>query len=175
MDKEDKGLLALLVLLGGILVVTFVVAYQVQQELRVVAQLRQEVGREREAQEQYEALLDEFSLTRSREADWRALLVSDEQAVAGFAAQLENLARLNGLTLTIQFEDLPGRVTLAGKEGLGLKFELTLAGSYEGITSFLRSLETSNYLVKQDRLQMSRQEDSSYILIMSGVLIMKQQ
>ncbi len=174
MDKKDKGLLGLLVLLVGLLAAMAVVVFQMRSRLAVVSQLRLEVERDREAQEKYENLLNEFSREKAEEIEWRSLLVTDEEGVAQFAATVEALARDLGLSLTIKFDDLQTRVELAGKQGVGLKVELALSGNYEAMKAFLRGLETGKYLVKQNRLQLSQQGSGSYTLTMTGVLIMKQ-
>lgn len=174
MDKEDRGLLALGLITAGILISGLLLVLQLQKQIRVVTGLRNEVQRETEAQARYEALKAQFETQRVDESEWRELLLADEDDVARFAGFVEQAATASGVALVIEFDDLPKQVELAGRKGVGLGLQLKLSGSYEATLNFVRRLEGSDYLIKQDKLQLSRQEGGEFNSTLGGVLIMKQ-
>lgn len=157
------------------LVVMVAVSLQVKKQMDIVNNLQKEVDKERLAQEGYESLLEQYDRNKAVGEDLGQLLVLNEEKVAEFAAGLEALAEVNQLSLEIGFDDLPVKIDLGGKSGWGLKFELKLQGGYEEIERFLIAVERGGYLVKEEKILLSRTgQDLDYGMVVNGILIMRQ-
>ncbi len=81
-----------------------------------------------------------------------------------FSNELENLAKKSGLEFGFTFGE---EKSASGKEPGYISFRLTLAGSYEGFASFLKSVESSRYFVNFSNVDIAKKGDG-FSAILNG-------
>ncbi len=144
------GVLSLLLIIGA------VVFYYTQNQIRREGLARTDVDQlttSRQRLTELESLLPRYSL---QEKSWLSTLPQDEEGVAEFARSLEQLARTNALVLAISFDDFPGPIDVSGHYIAGVGAEITLEGSYTGVSNFLAGLAELPYYFKVDKVTLTK-------------------
>lgn len=105
--------------------------------------------------------------------EWSKSLPATEKDVATFAEEIELMAKSAGIVFSLSFDDFPGPVDVSGNYMAGLGAEITLEGSFAGITSFVNDLTDSVYFFKIDKLTMTKSEVKKGVrAILNGSLMM---
>ncbi len=100
-------------------------------------------------------------------------LPANEEDVANFAAALEQVARSAGLGITFHFDDFPKPIEVTGQNITGLGSDITLEGSFQGVTTFLTRLSNLQYFFKIDKLTIIKHETKPGVkAIVTGALMM---
>lgn len=106
---------------------------------------------------------------------WLSTLPANEKDVASFASQIEGLARASNLTIVLSFDDFPGPVDVLGHYITGLGSEITLQGSFAGVTNFLSGLSGLPYFFKIDKMTLTKPETKIGVkAVFFGALMMNQ-
>ncbi len=104
--------------------------------------------------------------------NWKNTLPSTEDEVAIFATRVEQIAKGQGIITAIDFDDFPGPITVLGHEVNGLGADITLDGSYRGLTNFMSEISTLPYFYKVDKLTITKHETKLGVkTTINGVLI----
>ena len=141
--------------------------------IREVNVLKVEIGR----QENNNLKLGELSVllpTLSAETlVYQKTLPANEEEVATFVALVESLAKDAGMTVLFHFDDFPGKIDVSGKKFYGLRSEITLEGSFQGLTTFLSRLSELPYFFKVDKMMLLTLENKPGLkAIITGYLMM---
>lgn len=155
------------------LVAGLVMFIYTQKQLRLISTARAEVDQLAESQKrltELATLLPTYSLSGRT---WQMTLPENEKEVAGFAASIEAAAKGNGLTIGIGFDDFPGPVDVSGHYIAGVGAEITLTGSYSGVSAFLTRLASLPYYFKIDKMTLTKPENKVGVkAILNGSLMM---
>lgn len=156
----------LLLVLGGLFYVT-------ERTILQVNMLEVEVNQQEANTERLQDLRSSLPGLTPQIENFLNTLPSNEQDVAEFAAVLEQEARSVGLVITFQFEDFPEPVDVSGQNIVGLGSEITLEGSFQGVTTFMSRLSALPYFFKVDKLTVLNHETKSGVkAIVAGSLMM---
>lgn len=144
-------------------------------------------ARQLELTNRFQAEVDQIVANQSRLSDlavslpsltgetgaWSKTLPVTEKDVAAFAVQIEQLAKTQGLVSSLDLEDFPGPIDVSGRYLTGLGVDITLEGSYQGVTNFVFALGNLPYFYKIDKLTLTKQETRLGVkAILNGALIM---
>lgn len=161
-------ILTLLLVLGGYLF------FITQNQLKVTNRLQAEVDQLVSQQDKLLSLNVELPSLQPTIATWLASLPSTEDEVAVFAQEVERLAALHGQTVLIDFEDFPAPVDVGGRYIDGLGTDISLEGSFQGLTNFVTDLSRLQYFYKINRLTVTQHETRNGIkATLTGFLMMR--
>lgn len=155
MNKTKQPVIQLTVF-AILLTATVVMFYFTQNQIRLASLVQAEVNQLSESRArltELATLLPRYSL---REKTWLSALPQNEKEVAAFAESLEQLAKANSLILTLGFDDFPGPVDVSGHYIAGVGAQISLEGSYAGISTFLANLANRPYYFKVDRMTLTK-------------------
>jgi len=170
--KNNKSILALIILtlpLAGLIWLTL----DLKVKLGELGKLRLEVDKQESQVINMDVLTARYSNYSGLVADWQKRLPKNEEEVAEFAAEMEQIALKNGLELNMSFADLPDRVEVGGRYLWGLEVEFELQGDLAQIERFTQDLAKARFFVRLDKFLFNykKMEDKPKMLI-SGVLLM---
>lgn len=138
------------------LAAAMVVFYLTQNQIRKASLARAELAQLTESRGRLNELTTLLPRYELLERSWLSTLPQNEKEVAAFAGRLEQLARANGLLLELSFDDFPGPVDVSGHYIAGVGAQITLLGSYAGITNFLTGLADLPYHFKLDKMTLTK-------------------
>ncbi|OGD73293.1 hypothetical protein A3K29_04135 [Candidatus Collierbacteria bacterium RIFOXYB2_FULL_46_14] len=143
------------------------------RDLESVNKLKVEVVRQEANMIKLDDLSREMPRLSNEAVRYSNTLPADEYEVANFTAVVERFAKESGLTISNHFDDFPKQVDIAGKNMLGLGMEITLEGSFQGLTSFFSKLSSMQYFFKVDKITILKHEVKTGVkAIVNGSLIM---
>jgi Tfp pilus assembly protein PilO len=147
--------------------------FATEKTMREVNSLKVEIGR----QESNNVKLGELAVilpTLTAETfAYEKTLPTNEEEVATFVSLVESLVKDAGLTVVFHFEDFPGKIDVSGKNIYGLGSEITLEGSFQGLTTFLTRLSGMPYFFKVDKLMLLKLDNRSGVKsLITGYLMM---
>ncbi len=162
-----------IVLLLLVLSLVGIMFYRTEKSFVEINKLQIEVGR----QEENIAKLAELSTTlptlSSELSTYMKTLPSSETDVADFALLVEQNAKSLGLVISNHFEDFPRPIDVLGKNITGLGMEITVDGTYQGLTSFFARISALPYFFKIDKITILKHETKTGIkAIINGSLMM---
>lgn len=162
-------LLFLILLMVGV----GVLFYRTEKNIKEANLLQVEVDRQKTNINKLEELTTVFpTLTREMSVYLKTLPTSEAE-VAAYAAMVETLAKESGLTIANHFDDFPKTLDISGKNILGLGMEVTLEGSFQGLTKFFTGLTTLPYYFKVDKiLILNRETKNGVKAVVNGALMM---
>lgn len=104
---------------------------------------------------------------------WQEALPSDEQDVALFAANVESIADVNNMVVSLNFADFPVISVVSGQKFDGLSTDILLEGSYQGLIGFIRGMSAAPYFYKIDKLAINKNQSKSGLKVtINGTLMM---
>lgn len=133
--------------------------YLTQNQIRKTSLARAELAQLTESRGRLNELATLLPRYELLERNWLSTLPQNEKEVAAFAGSLEQLAKSNGLVLELSFDDFPGSVDVSGHYIAGVGAEITLVGSYAGMTNFLASLTDLPYYFKMDKMTLTKPDN----------------
>lgn len=138
------------------LVAAMVVFYLTQNQIRKASLAMSELAQLTESRGRLNELTTLLPRYELLERSWLSTLPQNEKEVAAFAGSLEQLAKANGLVLELSFDDFPGPVDVSGHYIAGVGAEITIVGSYAGVTNFLANLTDLPYYFKVDKMTLTK-------------------
>lgn len=138
------------------LAAAMLVFYLTQNQVRKASLARAELVQLTESRGRLNELTTLLPRYELLERNWLSTLPQNEKEVAAFAEGLEQLAKASGLILELSFDDFPGPVDVSGHYIAGVGAQITLVGSYAGVTSFLASLSDLPYYFKVDKMTLTK-------------------
>lgn len=144
-----------------------------QQKLTTLNSVRSELQMIQTNETRLEQLTSFIPVLSVESAAWAKTLPSSENDVAQFAALMEQFAKQQNLAVTIHFDDFPTTTSISGKQMTTLGTDITLEGSFQGISSFVTQLSDANYFYKIDKLTFTKQETKPGVkATLNGLLVM---
>ncbi|HCQ31193.1 TPA: hypothetical protein DIU27_02285 [Candidatus Collierbacteria bacterium] len=138
--------------------------------------LQGDVNRQKENVDKLRVLSSTLPGLSSEISTYLITLPANEEDVAVFAATIESVAKDSELTIVNNFDDFPKPVDVSGKNILGLGMEITLEGSFQGLTIFFSKLSDMPYFFKIDKITMLKRDTNTGIkAVVKGVLMMNQE
>jgi len=119
-----------------------------EKEKQAVSDLRIKVGRIDELEIEKEIMEEKVN-------DLDGFFLEGEKGVAEVAEAMEQTADISGVSLVLNFEDFPKKIDIGGKYQRGLKINMEVQGSYQGISSWILSVERLPYFIKLNEVKMS--------------------
>lgn len=171
--KNDRFPLTHILILIGVMLGSVCLFYLLFKGLVVTNKLKAEVALVSANQARLDKLILTMPTLSSEFESLKKTLPSSEEEVAQFAAYLELVAKEQDLVITINFNDFPKSSVISGKKMETLVTDVTLEGSYGGVTNFVKQISNSNYFYKIDKLSIARQEPRLGVkAVLNGLLIM---
>ncbi len=171
--KQTKQPLVHIFILGIFLAVALFMFYLTQRRLMALSQTQARVNNLSNNQAKLsdlESNLPTFSVLGN---SWLQTLPANEKDVAAFATQIESLAKTQNLTIILGFDDFPGPVDVLGHYIAGLGAQITLEGSFAGISNFLSNLSSLPYFFKIDKMTLTKPETKIGVkAVLNGALMM---
>ncbi|MBI1871850.1 hypothetical protein HYS10_00330 [Candidatus Collierbacteria bacterium] len=162
-----------LILLILVLAVSGALFYLTQRQMSSVNRLQAEVNLISQSRDKLTDLSENLPTILSEADIWQRTLPRNEEDVAKFATQIEQMAKTQDLIFALDFDDFPGPIDIGGKYIDGLGANVTLEGNYQGVTNFLTRLSGLPYFFKVDKLALSAHESGSGVkAVINGALMM---
>lgn len=162
-----------LILLLLVLAVSGILFYLTQRQMSSVNRLQAEVNLISQSRNKLADLSENLPVVLTEAGAWRQTLPENEEDVARFATEIEQMAKAQGLVFALDFDDFPGPIDVGGKYIDGLGADVTLEGSYQGVTNFLTRLSGLPYFFKVDKLALSTHESGTGVkAVINGALMM---
>ncbi len=171
--KETRQPILHIIVFAIFILVASVMFYLTQRQLITLGRVRAKVKGLSESQGRLVELESSLPAYSALGGSWQKTLPTNAKDVAAFAGQIEGLAKTSNLTITINFDDFPGPVDILGHYVSGLGAEITLVGSFSGVTNFLSSLSGFPYFFKIDKMTITKPETKVGVkAVFNGVLMM---
>ncbi len=171
--KETKQPVLHIIIFGLLLVAALFLFYLTQHQLTALSQAQAKANSLSENQSRLATLESSLPVNSILASTWLRTLPTNEKDVAAFATQIEGLAKAQSLTIDIRFDDFPGPVDISGHYIAGLGAEVTLMGSFTGVTNFLSNLSGLPYFFKIDKMTLTKPEAKSGVkAVFDGYLMM---
>lgn len=142
--------LGLIVLLGAVLIW---LGNDISQKAGNINQLQNEISLKTKANESLAALRQDYAKAQSYETALNNILPSRDQLL-GLRRELETMASQSKIDFSINLGKEESQGTQGGTIGIGA----VMAGGFEQISNFLKTLENSRYLLRFDNFDLTREE-----------------
>ncbi len=162
-----------LVVLFILTIAAGVLFYFTQQQQAKVRLLTAEVSQLENNRQKLDSLRQEVPSLSLETRSWLDALPRDETAIARFAAELERIAREQRLTIVLDFDDFPGPIDVSGKYIDGLGSQISLEGTFQGVTNFLGQLSAIPYYYKIDKITLTKPDSQPGVkAVINGAIMM---
>jgi len=162
-------------IIAGSMIVFGVALYffagNIQEQASAIAGNRSDIANQSAAINSYSSLKASAAQAATYQTAMDKLLATQDNLIA-FPSQINSIALNDGVSMTFSFEGDP---VPAGSNTVGyVGFKLNMTGSLDGITLFLRDIESSTptLLSKIDSFDIT-QSGSSYTLVAAGRVFFK--
>ena len=142
--------LGLIVLLGAVLIW---IGNDISKKAGNINQLQNEISLKTKANESLAVLRQDSAKAQSYEAALNNTLPSRDQLL-GLRRELENMASQSKIDFSINL----GKEEPQGAQGGAIGIGAVMAGGFEQVSNFLKTLENSRYLLKFDNFDLTREE-----------------
>lgn len=132
--------------------------YFLQRQLSEANLAQAELDHLIDNREKLSLLSDSLPQLMTESNTWLRYLPVDQDGVAAFASTLEALAKERRLLITLDFDDFPKAVEVAGKNISGLGLTITIQGSFEGLRDFCSQMARQPYFFKTDKITVLKHE-----------------
>jgi len=142
--------LGLIVLLGAVLIF---LGKDISEKTGKINQLQNEIALKTQSNESLAVLRQDYAKAQSYETALNNILPSRDQLLS-FRRELETMASQSKIDFSVSLGKEEPQGTQGGAMGIGA----VMAGGFEQISNFLKTLENSRYLLKFDNFDLTREE-----------------
>lgn len=147
--------------------------YRTENNFKEANRLQVEVDREKTNVDKLEGLFVLLPTLTRETVVYLKTLPTNESEVSIYATMVETLAKESGLTIVNHFDDFPKTLDVSGKNILGLGMEITLEGTFQGLTEFFTRLSALPYYFKVDKIMILNHETKTGVkAVVNGSLMM---
>ena len=162
-----------LILLFILTIAAGVLFFVTQQQQATVRLLSAEVGQLDINRQRLIDVSDSLPSLSLETRNWLKTLPGNEMDIAAFAGELERIARRELLTFDLNLDDFPGPVDVSGRYIDGLGSQITLIGSFSGVTAFIAELTDIPYFFKVDKIAITKTDSQPGVkTVINGAIMM---